>query len=71
MAECKETRTCIYGGYSGRFSCCDYYLITGNRRTGHPVINGKCDLYQKGKKIRVKKGDVTVPYDRFRKFNEV
>lgn len=48
--ECKVKRSCIYGGNT----TCDYLVIEGESRylTGHPIKDGKCDLYQKGPRKR-------------------
>lgn len=50
--ECKVWRQCRYGG--DRFGCA-YAAITGRLRTDrgeHMIVNGKCDLFQTGRKKR-------------------
>lgn len=50
--ECKAWRKCRYGYERGG---CAYVSITGNLRTSggaHPIIDGKCDLFDPRKKKR-------------------
>lgn len=46
--ECKVKRTCVYGTNV----ICDYLAVEGRSRllAGHPIENGRCDLYETGPK---------------------
>ena len=46
--ECKVKASCVYG--TEKF--CEYISIEGHSRlwAGYPIKNGKCDLYETGKK---------------------
>lgn len=48
--ECKVKQSCIYG--SDKY--CEYLSIKGHSRilAGHPIKDGKCDLYEKGRRDR-------------------
>ena len=51
---CRFAGSCIYGAGSGGTRWCNYATIEGKLRTlngQHLIIDGKCDLYEKGQHI--------------------